>query len=348
MNDQAKFVLKKSTVTQKYDEVQKACDTVSYSAKTNYDIAQILEQNTNCMFSVHSIHGLSHIKDTKRAWYFTQGIDKEEITQVLNNNVTHFVVDNEQDLNILLEHVQNIKIHLLLRIRLQEHTIHTGKYYVYGMYMHKAKELIQKLHNHKSIASLGIHFHRKSQNVSEWSLHYELKQMLDEDILNKISYVNIGGGLPVQYKNFRANVLDNIFKEVHTLREWLTQHDIKLIIEPGRYIAAPAMSLHAKIKLIYNNNIVVNCSVYNSAMDTFVTHNKLLIEGEVDRADANSEDIQAYTIKGKTPCSMDILRYRVYLPQVKVGDELIFLNAGAYNYATDFCGLKKIPIEVVE
>jgi len=52
-------------------------------------------------------------------------------------------------------------------------------------------------------------------------------------------------------------------------------------------------------------------------------------------------------IKGKTPCSLDIFRYKVNLPEVKVGDKIIFLNAGAYNFSTNFCRLNELKTEIV-
>ena len=45
---------------------------------------------------------------------------------------------------------------------------------------------------------------------------------------------------------------------------------------------------------------------------------------------------------------MDLFRYRVFLKDPKVGDKIVFLNAGAYNFATDFCGLKKLETVVVD
>jgi ornithine decarboxylase len=53
-------------------------------------------------------------------------------------------------------------------------------------------------------------------------------------------------------------------------------------------------------------------------------------------------------IKGVTPCSLDLFRYRVYLKNPKVGDEITFLNAGAYNFTTDFCNLEKIENEILK
>jgi ornithine decarboxylase len=129
------------------------------------------------------------------------------------------------------------------------------------------------------------------------------------------------------------------------LQKWLNSQKIKLMIEPGRYISAPAVKLEANIKSIYDNNIIIDCSVYNSAMDTFVAHIRLIVEGELDE---NSGKGEAYIIKGCTPDSMDIFRYRVFLKKPKVGDKLVFLNAGAYIYSTDFCNLPKLETKIIE
>ena len=109
------------------------------------------------------------------------------------------------------------------------------------------------------------------------------------------------------------------------------------MIEPGRFIAAPSGRLVAEIVRIYDNNIIVNASVYNSDMDALIVPVKLLVKGELDKKEG-----KPFVIKGMTPCSMDLFRYRVYLNNPKEGDEIVFLNAGAYNFSTDFCNLDKI------
>ena len=223
-------------------------------------------------------------------------------------------------------------------MRLREHTIHTGKYFVFGMYSYQINKLIPELRKNININKLGIHFHRKTQNISEWNLVYELKDSLTPETFQSIDLINIGGGIPVKYKNLHADV-GPIFEDIKKLREWLK--NIKLIIEPGRFIAAPCIKLVTSIKNIYDNNIIIDCSVYNSAIDTFATHHRLEVGGELESG-------KAYVIKGQTPCSMDIFRYSVFLINPKVGDGLVFLNAGAYNFSSDFCDLKKIPTEIVD
>ena len=204
------------------------------------------------------------------------------------------------------------------------------------MYSSKINSLIPRLRTNKNISSLGIHFHRKTQNVSEWSIKSELQETVSAANLARVNIVNIGGGIPAQYKNYNSSVLENIFNKIFDCRKWLNNLGIKMIIEPGRYIAAPSVILETNIKAINNKNITIDCSVYNAAMDTFVANIRLLVEGELESA-------EAYTIKGCTPDSMDIFRYKVYLKNPKIGDKLIFLNAGAYNYSSDFCNLPKLP-----
>ena len=72
--------------------------------------------------------------------------------------------------------------------------------------------------------------------------------------------------------------------------EWLNSKDIKMIIEPGRFIASYPVKLEAHIVSIYDNNIIIDCSVFNSAMDTFVAHVRLLIEGEVGQEEGSAGD----------------------------------------------------------
>ena len=76
---------------------------------------------------------------------------------------------------------------------------------------------------------------------------------------------------------------------------------------------------------------------------------KLKVKGEFAKEEAqNDKIIKNYAIKGVTPCSMDLFRYRVYLKEVEVGSKIIFLNAGAYNFSSEFCDLEKVETKIVE
>ena len=292
-----------------------------------------------------AVNELKNIKDLSRVIFLAQGWNEEEIKDLISKKIDNFAVDNERDLDILLKFLENYegKVNLLLRLKLKEHSLRTEKFFVFGMSSKIINSRVIELKENSKIDKLGVHFHRKTQNMSEWNLKEEISLVLDEECLKSLDYMNIGGGLPSVYANTNVKVVDGIKKKLKDFREWLNNYEIKMIVEPGRFIAAPAVKLVTKVLRIYDNNIIVDASVYNSDMDALIVPVKLLVEGELKKGEG-----EAYVIKGVTPCSMDLFRYRVYLKDLKEGDEIVFLNAGAYNFSTEFCDLEKIEVETIE
>ena len=345
--NKVKFVLSKSKVLEQYQQIVPLTDFISYSSKTNQVVTTILEKETDCFFSVHFFNELEHIKDCSRVLFLAQAWNDVEIKELVRLGINNFVVDNESDLDTLLDYLTNtnLKVNLQLRMKIRENSLRTERYFVFGMSAEVINKRVKELSQNKNIAKLGIHFHRKTQNMSEWNYIHELSCNLEEETLQHISLLNMGGGLPSEYANTNVEVLQGIFSKITEFRNWLSQYNIKLMLEPGRFIAAPAGKLITQIIGIHENNIVVNASVYNTDMDALVVPVKLLVEGELTKEDSDS---RPYVIKGITPCSMDLFRYRVYLKEPKVGNTLIFLNAGAYNFTTNFCDLEELETEVVE
>jgi len=338
----AKFIVSRSRVLEQYRILKGLGVDVSYSVKTLPEICWILEENTDSLFSVHMPQTLKYIKDMSRVWFMAQGWNNKLVGKLLGKSIRNFVVDNEADLQTLMNTIESgrEKINLLLRMRLKERTIHTGKYFVFGMYSDQINRIVPGLRKSRNIGKLGLHFHRKSQNTSEWSIKHEVSQVLGKATLEAIDIFNIGGGIPVDYKNTSDRNLKFIFEKISEFREWMESHNVKTIIEPGRFIAAPGTKLQAEIMAVYGNNVIIDASVYNGSLDTIIVPIKLLVEGEGKGKD--------YVIKGCTPCSMDIFRYQVKLKNPRVGEKITFLNAGAYCFATDFCNMPKLKIEFVD
>ena len=346
----AKFTLNKTIVLKQFNKVKHISNFVSYSSKTNPKVTNILEESTEAMFSIHLENELKHVKNKSKVIFLAQAWNLEQIKTLINQGINWFVVDNESDLDILMKYLETLektddKINLLLRLKLKERTLKTEKYYVFGMESKVINTKIKELANHPNINELGIHFHKKTQNMAEWNLQYEIEDVIEPEVIEKISILNIGGGLPSNYANTNVKVIDSILNKINELKLWLQTKNIKLMIEPGRFIAAPAGKLVTKIIAIHGDTIIINASVYNSDMDALIVPVKLLIEGELEK---DNKQAKPYIIKGITPCSLDLFRYRVYLYKPKVGDNITFLNAGAYNFATDFCDLDKIETEIIE
>ncbi len=342
----AKFILSKEVLKEQIKKLEELGLKISYSYKTNRIVGELLQEISDINFSIHVREEIEYIKDKSKIWFFTQAELEKELKDILDFGIRNFVVDNEIDLQRILNVIgqEKIRINLSLRMKFREHRIGTGKYFVYGMPSVKVNKIISEIKDNKFIDNLGIHLHRKSQNTSEWELVDDLKDSLSEDSLKRINIVNLGGGLPSIYRSSNVDVFNYIFEKLKKIKNWLDEKGIKTLIEPGRFLAAPSIKLETEIIQIQENNIIINTTIYNCALDNILTGTKMLVESESE----DFEDGKFYLIKGNSPTRDDIFRYKVKLKSPKVGDKIVFLNAGAYNYTTDFFGYKKIETRIVE
>ncbi|MGM5480559.1 MAG: decarboxylase [Nanobdellota archaeon] len=343
---QAYFSLSKKILLEQYTRVENISDIVSYSSKTNPNVTPILEEHTDCLFSIHLINELDNVKDVSRILFLAQALDTDQLDVLFARGIKNFAIDNEHDLDVFKQYLAHHDVTvntLFLRMKLKERSLRTEKYFVFGMKSTHINQEIRELWANDKIASLGVHVHRKTQNIAEWNLNEDLYEYLDRDVIEILDVINIGGGLPALYANTNQNVFQGIFRRINDFKTLLNDKGIKLMVEPGRYISAPAGKLHTRITAMYDNNIILNASVYNSDLDALIVPVKLLVEGELEKGQG-----EPYVIKGKTPCSMDLFRYKVYLDNPKIGDGIVFENAGAYNFTTDFCNLETLETKVVE
>ena len=347
--NEAKFILSKNKLIEQVRTLENLELNVSYSYKTNRIVGTVLQELEECKsvnYSIHAFEEINAIKDKEKIWFFTQAENEKELDNLMNMGIRNFVVDNEVDLERLLKAIEDkkIKINLSLRMKFQEHRIGTGKYFVYGMPSIKVNEWIIRIKENPLLGNLGIHLHRKSQNTSEWEIKQEIEDSLEEEVLERINMINLGGGLPSIYRSSNVDVFPYIFGKIREAVKWLKEKDIETVIEPGRFLAAPCVRLECEVIQKYNGNLILNTTIYNCALDNVLTGTKMLVEDEKKDEEGGRE----YLIKGNSPTRDDIFRYKVKLSEKDIGDKVIFLNAGAYNYTTDFFGYKKLDTEIVD
>jgi len=338
------FTLSKSKLLDQVKTLEDLNLKISYSYKTNRDIGKVLQEIAPQVdFSIHAKEEIEDIKDKSKISFFTQAESIEELKETLEAEIRNFVIDNEVDLERILKAIKETetKINLSLRMKFQEHRVGTGKYFVYGLPSNRVNEIIKEIKDNPLIDKLGIHLHRKSQNTSEWEIVEEVKDSLTKETLQRIDMINLGGGLPSTYRSSNVDVFEYVFQKLSKAQKWLAEKGIVTIIEPGRFLAASPIQLITEIIQTYNNNLIINTTIYNCALDNSLTNTKMLVEGEQEKG-------VAYLIKGNSPTRDDIFRYRVKLNNPKVGDKITFKNAGAYNYTTDFFGYKKLETKIIE
>jgi ornithine decarboxylase len=343
MND-AYFTLSKSKLLEQLKILTDLNLKVSYSYKTNHEIGDVLQETSpETDFSIHAHEEIPMIKDSSKISFFTQAESIEDLKEIIQKGIKTFVIDNEIDLQNILQAAKELekKVNISIRMKFQEHRIGTGKYFVYGLPSSRVNCLIQELKDSPQIQELGIHIHRKSQNTSEWEIVEELQDSIEPKTLEIVSSVNLGGGLPVEYKSYSGSTLPYILKKIEKDYEFLDSHNIQTIIEPGRFLAAPPIKLHTKIIQIKENILILNTTIYNCALDTILTETKMLVEEESTKG-------KDYLLKGNSPTRDDIFRYKVKLENPKIGKKITFINAGSYNYTTDFFGYKKLETKITD
>ncbi|MFW6231162.1 MAG: decarboxylase, partial [Nanoarchaeota archaeon] len=100
------FEISRKIVLKQYRKLTSISDSVAYSSKTNPQITPILEEHTDALFSVHVMNELRHINDMSRVMFLPQAWKKDDVSELLKKGVTQFVMDNEQDLDILLHTIK--------------------------------------------------------------------------------------------------------------------------------------------------------------------------------------------------------------------------------------------------
>lgn len=338
----AKFILSRRIALRQYSIAREHCDALAYSYKTNPAIWGVLKE-TDSLVGISSMGSMSKMDEGWRVVYYLQGERESEVEKLLRSGVNWFIVDNEPELKNFLSLLAKLeaRVNLLVRVKMKEHTIYTGKHFVYGIDWRRAQELLRELRSSPFIRELGAHFHRKTQNVGEWSLTEDISEALG-DVLDTLDWLNIGGGIPVSYANSKPDV-SVVLKEIDELRTYLRSFGVKLMMEPGRFIAAPSVALEAEVLNVYEGNVILDCSIFNAYIDTYLLNIRLPVLGEVEGRGYR------YLLKGRSPDSLDIFRYSVYLDkELKPGDKVIFLNAGAYNFHTEFNDMPRIEVEVVD
>ncbi len=341
----ARFILSRSMVFRQFRRISEHVDLVAYSYKTNPEVWRVLKEEAASMVGLSSMGSAVKVRELNRAMFYVQGESEEEISWLLRSGVRYFIVDNEPELERLLRVLEreDMEAEMFLRMKMKEHTIYTGKHFVYGMNWRRINEILPELRSHPHVRALGIHFHRKTQNVGEWSLVKDLQDALSERSFEVLDMINVGGGIPVRYANTRPEV-GMILNRIGELRDFLRSRGIRLMAEPGRFIAAPSVALESSVLNVYENVAVLDCSIFNAYMDTYLLNIRLPVLGEVEEGKG-----RRYLLKGRSPDSLDIFRYSVYLKRkLRPGDIVTFLNAGAYNFHSEFNDLPKIGTVIVD
>ncbi len=218
----------------------------------------------------------------------------------------------------------------------------------------KDVSIVNKIINHYNLKVIGLHEHTGS-GISETEKVYQgMKNLLSiatRENFPHLRFIDFGGGFKVPYHPEEPIVNYNEFgnKITRIFSEYCKNYgdDLYMYFEPGKYTVAEAGSLIMKVNTIKNNKgrLIVGT---DSGFPQFIRpvfygayHHILNISNPLGC-------LKQYDICGNTCETGDCFANERMLPEIREGDYLAILNAGAYCFAmASIYNLRPLPAEIV-
>lgn len=189
---------------------------------------------------------------------------------------------------------------------------------------------------------VGISFHVGS-GCADFPIYYKAiglcKELFDyaETIGYSLNLLDIGGGFPGD----NDKTIDDVAVIVNkALDDYFPDKSVKIIAEPGRYYVASAFTLvtniHSRkiVKKPGNEKIermmyYINDGVYGSFNCILYDHQ--IVKPILLTPPAKSETKYKSIILGPTCDALDQLLDNIEMPELQIGDYIVFENMGAYT-----------------
>ncbi len=290
-----------------------------------------------------------------RIVYAGVGKRREEIEYALKCGIFFFNVESLPELEIIdriaagLKKKQDVCLRLNPDIDPQTHRhITTGKKGTkFGLDSETICRVIADYRRYPHVRIRGIHVHIGSQLIKLTpflqAIKIALRLMRRVDL--KLDYLNIGGGLGIIYKNERAILADEYAAAVKKL---LAGREIKLVLEPGRFITGNAGILVSRV--LYRKNVPgKSFLVMDAGMNQLLRPALYDAYHEILPLRKNNARKIRVDVVGPICESSDFFARGRLLPPARENDCLAVLAAGAYGMtmASNYnCQLKAAEVLV--
>ena len=344
------FIYSKAALEQNYHAYEKAFEDhshlICYAVKANSNLAVLnILSKLGAGFDIVSGGELDRViaagGDPKKVTFSGLGKTTQEIYKALDAGIHCFNIESEAELLRINEIAVNnsqvapISIRVNPDVNAETHPyISTGlKENKFGISMEKAIQLYLHATEMKGICIKGLDFHIGSQLTSIRPILDALDriltlndQLISRDVI--IEHINIGGGLGVTYEDEIPPTPNELILAV---KEKLHGLDLKIVVEPGRSIAANAGILVTKVEYLKNHE-EKNFAIIDGAMNDLI---RPALYGAwqkiVPVKKAAGNESTAYDIVGPICESADALGKNRSL-NINAGDLLAIKSAGAYGF----------------
>lgn len=161
---------------------------------------------------------------------------------------------------------------------------------------------------------------------------------------HRLYFLDIGGGFPAgHYHTPSIPTIEEIGAAVmDAVEHYIPREDLKILaLEPGRGLVGESgrlvVSVVGKAKRGSDEWLYLDAGVFNGLMETYEGFPPVV---QLLSDDAAERPMARYTLAGPSCDSCDVIARGAELPEIHIGDRLVFIDAGAYTneYAAAFNG----------
>lgn len=281
---------------------------------------------------------------------------EEEITLAIENDILSINIESYGEFERILEVSKrlNKKVNCALRVNpdiaIGSHKyIQTGsKTSKFGLDKESVLKISSQCENDGPIKLTSVASHIGSQ-ISDENLILEsvdyLIEIADELAKNghNIEYLDIGGGLGIQYRDEEEGSPKILLEKV---KELLSERDFKIILEPGRSVIGTAGILVSKVEYIKKAG-EKKFAIIDAGMNDLIRPSLYEAWHKVIEVDHQNTDLDLYDLAGPVCETGDVLAKDRNL-KIMPGDHVAFMDVGAYgSVMTSNYNSRLRPIELL-
>lgn len=345
------YIYSYKTFVEHLEKIQKAFRSVKplicYSMKANSNLA-VLKTLVSKGAGLDIVSG-GELYRAKKAGcppekivYAGVGKTEEEIEEALRYGILLFNVESVPELDAINSAAKRLKkkANISLRVnpgidpKTHDH-IATGKAESkFGMDLDTARGVFHRRTHYSALSICGIHVHIGSQIVTGqpfveafWKVLAFIDELEKDKV--KIKFLNLGGGLGVIYNTENPQTAEEFAKNVLPL---FRGRNYRMIFEPGRFISANAGILVGKVLYIKQTK-VKNFAITDTGMNALIRPTLYGAHHEVYPLVKNEKAPKwVYDVVGPICESGDFLAKERHIQELKAGDYVAFMTAGAYGF----------------
>ena len=324
--------------------------TLCYAVKANSNLSLLrLLAHLGCGFDVVSGGELERVllaapHTANNIVFSGVGKQREEIALALRAGILLFNVESPAELEVLLDLTSTLKKKARISIRVNPDVdakthpyISTGlRQHKFGIPIEEASKLYARIAGHRFAQAAGVSVHIGSQITSVAPFGEAMQrvaalvsQLRSSD--HEIRYIDAGGGLGIPYQGKSPDFAAQARRYAQAILRPLRKLAVHLLLEPGRVLIGPSGILLTTV--IYNKtNRGKRFVIVDAGMNDLLRPSLYGAEHEVVPVTRLASRRSATVdIVGPVCESGDFLARDRKLPEVKDGELLAVLDAGAYG-----------------